>query len=317
MHRHASGDTHRSATPLSEMGFSHFARPFVLIFQLFGLSHYGLSRPDVTNHRLKLNLLRTYLIVHVVFHATIVYYSSAVGVTIRLHGMEDYHISTFCVIVNVWSRCSEILSFLLIPIETYFKRKSEQQIFETIECIDALLQQKMKYDVDNRMRCRRQLVRTWLWFVVSVAILTTSLSISVPLDMSNRSYGISVMLFTLFILRLRIFQTAFFINAVIGLLDDLKMAMQRQQQRFKYNIAGWRDIQYARKIYSKIWLLRILISECYGVSMIFFVTDSSAKLVTSAYWIFLNSQSVQSTVLDIRMCLRFYFSIRCVYLLYL
>lgn len=189
----------------------------------------------------------------------------------------------------------------MISLETYFKRNTEQQLFETLQCIDKIFKKKLKHEIDYRAQRRRQMRNICIYFTVIATIIISSLSINISIARINVETFLGILFFAyVFVLsRMRVFQIASLINAVGDLLAELKIMMQQQQQRAKYNPARWKDGQYWRKIYSKIWYLTRLISDCFGYSLVLFVANSTVQIIGAAYWNYLNIDSINSTIVHL------------------
>lgn len=281
-----------------EVDFFNFWKPFVRIFQTLCISHYRVFRPELVNQRLKLNLLRFLFFVYVLGQTTTINFFLA-ALSRQTRKLGQYNASPTFIFVNVVTRCSQFASFAVIPYETFFKRHTEQELFETLQHVDDIFKRKLNHVIDYRVHRRRQLTTTWLYFLIITTTMTSSFLLNIPLH-SFSATGFSYFAYMLFLWRIRIFQIAFYINAVIELMEELKTVMRRQQQRIKCNPVHWKDIQFARKIYSNIWLLQRLIGNCFGYSMALFVIDSSVQMINSAYWIFLNVVVIKSNHLYTR-----------------
>lgn len=281
---------HRSRNSIDDMDFFHFWTPFVRIFQIVGISHYGIFRPELKNLQTKLLLHRSYFAIIFLIRLASACFFLKVALTTRVILADKFNVSPIFVGVNIATRISQFLCFTVIPFETFFKRHTEQKLFETLQRIDEICRKKLKYVIDYRAHYRRQMVKTWLCYIAATCIYLSSYFISIPVHDS----GSFVYMCIFVVSRLRVFQFAFFINTSIDVLGDLRTVMRRQQQRVKYNPARWKDIQCARKIYSNISCLKILINDCFGYSMIMFVADTAVKIVDSLYWFFLNNESLKS-----------------------
>lgn len=288
----------------TELDLFHFWRPSVRVFQFLGISHYAILRPELSNQRNKLNLFRLFLLLTIAIQAAIsVYYLLKVNLSVKTSTLEEYNVSPIFVYVNDGTKFIFISSFMLIPLEMLYNRRAECTIFETLHRIDDIFKNDLKHPIDYGVHRRRKMRQIWLYSAgMGIAVYSaTAINYSAH-SMTTLKAHISVLLFVyIFIVsRMRVFQIVLLISELIDLLNDLKTSMRRQQQRIKCNPARWREIQYSRKIYSNIWLLRTLIGECFGCSLITFVIDSAVKIISSAYWFYLNTSSTKSNALNIR-----------------
>lgn len=215
--------------------------------------------------------------------------------------MARYNGSPVFMYVSVATKLVESMFFSVIPFETFYNRHIEQMFFETLRNIDDIFQ-KLHHSIDYGMHRRRQIRESWLFFLGIIVFIAADLPVNILVVKPDTFAAIIVVLYIFVVTRLRVFQIAFYINALCDLLDELKILMRRQQHRIKYNSAQWTDIQSGRKIYSKIWLLKTLIGDCFGCSMILFVVDSAVKIINCAYWTYLNLEPSKSKVVKIREC---------------
>lgn len=289
---------HRPKKPLIVLDFFHFWKPFLTVFQSVGISHYSLMRPALKNQHLKRNLLRLHAVLIFLIQILICVYFLKWKLHAKVLTLQKFLVSPIFEVVNYGTRFSLVLSYLVIPFETFFKRHTEQTILDTFQRIDDVFKKNLKYPIDYAAHRRRQLKRMWTSFV-GLAILVTA-NVSLMLSFHSEYFTQLPFNFIFIMSRMRIFQIAFYINELVDLLNDLKMSMRRQQLRMKYNSAGWKDIQYARKVYSNIWLLKTLIGECFGYSMILLVSDFIVKMLNGAYWFYLASESMKSDLLNMR-----------------
>lgn len=292
---------HRPKNSPHELDFLHFWKPFVRTFQFLCISYYGIFRPELKNQRFKLFCHRLFFILIGVLQlaATYIYFEKAL--TMKMHAMNKYNVSRIFLYVNVGTRISQFLSQIVIPLETFLKRHAEHELFETFRRIDDIFKNNLKYSIDYRAYRRRQLTQTCLYYIIMISLMVGSSFISGPASSSSINVVHSLLfLYLLAFWRIRIFQVALYINALNDLLADLKFVMRRQQQRVKYNAAGWKDIQYSRRIYSEFSMVRTLIGDCFGYSLILCVVDSSVKVINSVYWFYVNFETIQSNNLHIR-----------------
>lgn len=286
-----------------ELDFTHFWNPFVRFFQFLCISHYGILRPELENRRIKLALHRIFFTLNVLIQLFSVYLFFQFGIKMRMRTMARYNRSPVFMYVSVATKLVEIMFFSVIPFETFYNRHNEQMFFETLRDIDDIFR-KLQHFIDYGMHRRRQIRKTWLFFLVIIMFMAADLPVNILVIKPDTFAALIVVFYIFVITRLRVFQVVFYINALCDLLEDLKMLLRRQQHRIKYNSAHWTDIQSVRKIYTKIWLLKTLISDCFGYSMILFVFDSAVKIINCAYWIYLNLEPSKSKVVKIRECIR-------------
>lgn len=284
-----------------ELDFVHFWNPFVRFFQFVCISHYGILRPESKNCRIKLTLHRIFFTLNVLIQLFSAYLFFQFGIKMRMRTMARYNGSPVFMYVSVATKLVEIMFFSVIPFETFHNRHIEQMFFETLRNIDDIFR-KLQHSIDYGMHRRRQIRKTWLFPLGIIMFIAADLPVNISVTKPDTFAAIIVVLYIFVVTRLRVFQIAFYSNALGDLLEELKILLRRQQHRIKYNSAQWTNIQSVRKIYSEIWFLKTLIGDCFGYSMILFVVDSAVKIINCAYWTYLNLEASKSEVLEIREC---------------
>lgn len=282
-----------------ELDFIHFWKPYVRFFQFLCISHHGIFRPDLKDQRIKLISLRIFSIVNVSIQIVVsAYFFVCMGTERKLRVVDKFNVSPLFIYVNVGTRFCQLLSFLVIPVEMFFHSHVEHKIFETLQSIDDIFQ-KMNFSIDYGIHRRQQMRKTWLLFTVITIAMIFAYVVNFAIDTLLDLFGILLYSYIFIVWRMRVFQILFFINAVFDLLGEpeLKVVMRRQQHRLKYNSAHWKDIQYARKIYSKIWFLKTLISDCFGYSMVLIIVDSAVKIINTGYWFYMDEGSLETITL--------------------
>lgn len=213
-----------------------------------------------------------------------------IAVNTRMGIVEKYNVSPIFLGINMATRISQSLLVFVVPMETIMKRNTEQKIIDAFKRIDEIFRINLTYNIDYRTHWRRQIVKTWLCYIVTTIVFVSNFFVPTTIyEPGNFAFSC-----TFIVSRLRVYQFAFYVNAVRDNLDELKQLMRIQHQRVKYNSTRWKDIQYIRKIYSKIWLLKTLIGERFGYSIILLVIDLMIKMMTSVYWTYMNFNSIQS-----------------------
>lgn len=298
--------SNNSTATAIELDFFLFWTPFVRTFQFFGASHHSIFCRELRTQRRKCNLLRLAFCAQILFTFTCIYFHFRMGPAISIYTIESTS-SIFAYVNNVSYYCYSIPN-LFFPIETFAMRRTEQRIYDTMRNIDAIFQHKLNYVIDYRMHRRRQIMKILLCFVGPTALTVYGLFVSFPLKMQQFSISSTLIFVYLNVVwRIRLAQIAMHMHALSDLLGELSGLMQRRQHKLEYTSADWRRIRFDRHIYTSIWQLRMLIGECFGMSMILFVAGSVLKVITCSYWFFLNVQSLGLLNLYIRS----YFAIHC------
>lgn len=239
-------------------------------------------------------------------HVGIMFYALKRGLHVVETKPDDrYKESPLMYYVNCMSTLGNIVSHLTTHFETLVKGKHESEIYRKLEEIDEIFATKLKNPLDYKQLQKKYIRQTIGVFILCTFISITSTLITIPIDKDN--FVRPTLIFAILIIRGRGCQIALVLNVLCDILLDLKILLKRQQLNYRRNCSellnGFypaENIRYYRKIYSSIWLIKTLISDCFGWSLITFLVQFTIDLINSSYWVYINLTVFESKSMSTR-----------------
>lgn len=277
--------------------FESFWKPFVRVFQAFCVSHYSIFNTQFNNVRLLYFVVLS--ILHICLMINILKYTRP-----HLHIMlNSPHNQNLMFYVSLMGLMGNFLTHTVSHLEPLLTKKHEQKVYKKLQEITSIFATKLNYVMDFNA-IRREFIHNTVTYLVFDCFLSLGYSI---LSIPNDAFNIFVYLFTrivsITIIRARLCFIAFHVNTLTIILRDLKILLKQQQTNYHPDSNesiqnGSREkIQYLRDVYSNVWLLKNLLSSCFGWSFITFLLELTCELINSSYWVYLN---IQRNLMDIR-----------------
>lgn len=214
--------------------------------------------------------------------------------------------------LTVLSTFGSYATHLAIPMENMFYGKREEEICEKLKIISDIFATKLNYIPDYKSRRTKYLQRTVFLFVFDIALAYTSVFVTLR-DLDDLDPSDGMVMIGIVILRVRWCQIALFLDVISDFLYDLHTLLKQQQiqslQGFndcRRNELSCQRIQYFRDIYSNIWHITTLFSDCFGWSLIAFLIKVELELINGAYWFYINLRLHESISLNIGEILLFW-----------
>lgn len=281
--------------------FVSFWKPFIRTFQVFCVSHYSMFHSTAHIGRL------IYYLTFSGLHIALMVYTLANGLLIQMRPSEKYKESTLMFYVNSISVAGNFITHTVAHLEPLFSRKYEERIYHKLNEINETFALKLNYVTNFDAIRDRFIRRTVLFFTITASVSMGYSFYSLPSDgdvfktcmfLMNRAFGAVI-------IRARRCELAFLVNTLSNILLDLQILLKRQQQNYRSNSANSsvdlsENIRYLRDIYSTVWLLKNLISSCFGWSFISFLIEFSFDLINSLYWAYINVKIYDSSNMIIR-----------------
>lgn len=276
----------RAYNPLA---FKIFWRPFVRVFQVFCVSHFSIYR---SNYKIR-NVL--YFIVFCTLHISVLLYALK---DVHYLGNNKYKKSPLMYYVSLLSIINDLIEHVVAHFESFFVRKQEEEIYRRLDMINHIFATKLNYVVDLD-EVRKTHIRDTVVFFVLSAIIATGLSFfTLPNDGYRMSLFLMSRIISVTIIRVRRCQVAIIINYTSSILMDLQILLKRQQKNYsqisnessnfeEISLNCRENLLYIRDIYSNVWLIKNLISSCFGWSFITFLMDFCFDFINSSYWAFI------------------------------
>lgn len=288
-----------SSKPYDPKAFESFWKPFIRVFQAICVSHY--STFYRTQHIGRL----VYFIVFSTLHVSLMFYTLINGLHIQVRPNSQHRESPLMFYVNFVTVTGNFVSHTIAHLEPLFTRNDEQEIYRRLNEINEIFALKFNY-VTNFDVIKRKFVRKTVLFYVCAAFMSFGYSFfSLPTDVSSLLLFLLNRIFAVIIIRARRCQAAFIVNALSHILKDLQILLKRQQKNYRPHTTNSsshcsENIRYLRDVYSNVWLIKNLVSNCFGWSMIAFLMEFSFDLINSSYWAYINIKAYESTSKIIR-----------------
>lgn len=279
-----------------------FWQPFIRCFQFFCISHY--STFYATNHIDRM----IYYIVFSALHIALMFYTLFNGLHIHLRPSDKYKSSPLMFYVNFASVTGSFITHIVAHSEPLFTRKDEEEIYRKLSEINDIFATKLNYVTDFKIIRKKFLCHTMVFFLFSASLSFAYSFFSLPSNGFNMIVFLVNRVLSIVIIRTRRCQMTFLINTMSNILADLQILLKRQQKNYRPNstesmVYSCENIRYLRDIYSNVWLLKNLISNCFGFSFISLLMEFSFDLINSSYWAYMNIKIFESSNLIIRKIL--------------
>lgn len=275
-----------STKPFDPNAVYSFWQPFVRVFQMFAVSHYSLFRPNVRIG---------HLIYHLSFscaHLSLMTYTLKHGPHLHIIEDEQYKEYPLMYYVSLMSVLANFATHAVANLEPLLSKKDEEQIYHRLTIINEAFA-KLNY-VCNYNAIRKKIVRHTITYFILAATLSFGYSFySLPKD-GSICYFLFCRFVAVIIIRIRRCQIALHVNSLSNILTDLQILLKKQQQNSCDNAVGsplLEDIRHLRDIYSNAWLLKNLMSNCFGWSFITFLMEFAVDLINFFYWAYINTRT--------------------------
>lgn len=291
--------------------FETFWKPFVRVFQVLCVSHYSVYRPRLRNSFLKslpfLLYFVTFASVHIIFLTLNLRKGLREG---RDHPLMKRRESPLMFYINCLSIFGTFATHITTHLETLLSGKRENEIHQKLKKINDIFATKLNYVIDYKARRVRYVRKTVSVFVFAWVLSAGSSLITVPISNHDKYFNQPILILAVTIIRSRGCQIALFLNTIADILKDLQFLL-RQQQIQSHQRSGSptginnykrENIRYLREIYSNVWLVKTMMSDCFGWSLITFLIEFSIEVINSSYWAYINLNIYGSNSLNIRKC---------------
>lgn len=259
--------------------FEIFWKPFTRVFQALCVSHYSVFRPKIKKNFLKsLPYLLYYLFIYFVNFA-ILFSSTNKGFSNSTLGryqsvnkeVVKFKNSPLMSYVNALSLFGSIAVHVSICLESFLCGKKENQICEKLNQISNIFASNLNYNISYNVRRIRYIRNSGVFVFVIFTAIVCSFS-TLPDAYHDKFFMTPIMLFSVVITRARWYQIALFLHIIADALEDLQFLLTKQQQLSfeQTNVNEPRSnydpekIRYIYEIYSNIWSIVALISDCFG-----------------------------------------------------
>lgn len=276
-----------------------FWTPFTRVFQWFCVSNFSLFRSDsMKNHRIRYLARIIYFVIFSLAHfISIAMASNYFSRDLRI-SHSKYRESPSMYYVKMAGSIFGPLAHTIIHIEALLNGSNENQLYERFSEIHRIFATKLNYVIDyNKLSIRYGAISG----IFIVPMIFTGVSFFyIEVEMSSQKSYLRIIMVATLITRCREYQITLALTALKDTLVDLEILLQRHQIEHNRTQQHPENIQYFRKIYSNAWLIKNLISDCYGWTMIALLAQVTLDMIQSAYWLFVNLKYFNSRNFTLR-----------------
>lgn len=289
--------------------FEAFWKPFTIAFQILCVANYFIFRSsNFRRNHLQFIAFSVYFIAFSILHiATVVSSSTKALKPTPENSYFKHKESQLMHYVNVLAIIGSFVIHLMSHIETLFNGKHEQEIYEKLQAIDKTFATHLNHKTDYKTRRKKYIRQTILVFIF--AIFLAAASAFTPLHELNddKFFMQPIMIIPLLIIRARWCYIALFLRATADTLNDLQMLLKQQQIQSFHHSTDQRkhsddreNIRFFREIYSDVWFIITLISDCFGWYLISFLIEFTFEMINASYWVYINQKFYGLVYLNMR-----------------
>lgn len=288
-----------SRKPYNPEALISFWKPFARVFQILCISNYSTFHATESIGRI------IYYIIFSTLHIALIFYTLMTGLHIQMRPNNKYRSSPLMFYVNLASVTGSFITHIVAHLEPLLSRKDEDKIYQKLNEINEIFATKLNHVTDFTIIRKKFIWHTMVFFIFSASMSFAYTLFSLPRNKLTITVFIINRVLAMVISRARRCQMAFHINMLSNILLDLQILLKRQQKNYLpssgESIENSREnIRYLRDIYSNVWRLRNLISNCFGWSFIAFLMEFTFDLINSSYWAYMNIKIYESTNMIIR-----------------
>lgn len=205
--------------------------------------------------------------------------------------------------VNSLSIFGSIITHITIHLEVLFSMKQEEEIYVKLNEINDIFATKLNFIINYKER-RVNYIRNAIGTFVLTILLASASSLATIPDLKN---GIEIHfmkpihIIPITIIRSRWCYVALLLNVIADTLNDLQNLLKKQQKRSFKGIGencncARETIRYYREIYSNVWFIVNLLSNCFGFSLITFLVELTFEVINASYWLYINLSNAIASV---------------------
>lgn len=288
--------------------FNGFWQPFTRVFQALCISHYSIFRPNLRYNRMKSFSFLGYFLVFSAFHISIVVLTTSKGLQNMPEHVELKHKeSQLMYYVNSLTVIGSSITHIITHLETLFNGKYEEEIYEKFKIISNIFATKLNHMTDFKARRFNYIQQTIGIFIFATFLAAASSFTPLPELYYEKYFMQPNLIFAILIIRARWCYISLFLNTISDTLNDLQILLKQQQIKSCQYSSDQPEhkferekIRYFREIYSNVWFIITLMSNCFGWSLISFLVEFTFEVISASYWLYINVNYYEYTYLNIR-----------------
>lgn len=294
--------------------FEAFWRPFVRIVQLCCASNYNIFRSKHRKSPLKSFILWAYFTLYTVINMSLVSLATARGLQCEGASNNTYKPqhkeSSLMYYINSLTVLGNSITNLTVHLEPVLCGKREIELFQKLKIVDGLFLNKLNHKLDYKAKRTKFMWRIVSAFILSCILCTASSFSTLPEQHHDKYFMQPILILACVTIRIRWCYIALILSSVAETLSDLQVLLRQHQiknrkdsNKHHRNSDANDKIRYFREIYSNIWCIITLLSECFGLTFITFLLSSTLQSINASYWLYINMSIYKSMDVNIRKIL--------------
>lgn len=291
--------------------FEAFWRPFIRVVQLCCASNYKIFHLKYRKNSSKYFIMMAYFAFYIVINMSLVSLATVRGLQCEPISNNTYKPqhkeSALMYYVNSLTALGNFITHLTVHSEAVLCGEREMELFEKIKIVDTILTNRLKHQLNYKDRRRQFLRKIVSAFMVSCILCTASSFSTLPEQHHDKYFMQPILILGCVTNRIRWCYVAIVSSCVAETLNDLQILLRQNQIKNRKeskngieNSDVYDKIRYIREIYSTIWCIIALLSDCYGWTLITFLLSSTLQSINASYWLYINMSIYKSMDVNLR-----------------
>lgn len=276
-----------------------FWKPFTRAFQLLCVSHFSIYRAKIHGY-----LFLIYFLIVSTIHISLLAFDVNKGMNKENNHSHhpEHKDSPLMLYVNCLSIFGRFATHMITHFETLLNGACEREIHRKLKKINIIFTSKLNYLVDYKAKRTKYIQKTVSVFAFATLLTVASSLVNAPLSNHDKYFSKTIFICAVIIVRFRGCHIAPFLNIIADALNDLQVLLMKHQMKCHQRRLNDKreNIRYLREIYSNIWLVKKMLSDCFGWSLIIFLIEFSIEFINSSYWFYINLNSYGSIYSNVR-----------------
>lgn len=291
--------------------FRAFWTPFIRAVQLCCASNHNIFRSKQPKKSFKSFILLAYITLYIVINMSLVTLATVKGLQCESRLNNSYKPqhkeSALMYYINSLTVLGNFITHLTVHLEALLCEKREKELFEKLKMVDTFFTKKLNHEPEYKVRRTKFIRKIVRAFMLSCILCTASSFSSLPEQHHDKYFMQPILILGCVTSRIRWCYIALVLSYVAETLNDLQILLRQHQIKNRNesnNESGNSDeydkIRYIREIYSTIWFIIGLLSDCYGWTLITFLLSSTLQSINASYWLYINMSIYKSMDVNIR-----------------
>lgn len=294
--------------------FEAFWRPFIRVVQLCCVSNLNIFRSKHRKSSVKSFILLAYFSIYIVINMSLVTLATVRGLQCegKLNNTHkpQHKESALMYYINSLTVLGFFITNLTVHLEAVLCGKRENELFQQLKMVDGIFSNKLNHKLDYKVKRTKFIRKIVSAFVLSCILCTASSFSTLPEQHHDKYFMQPILILGCVTIRIRWCYIALVLSSVAETLNDLQILLRQHQiknrkdsEKHPENRDVNDKIRYFREIYSMIWCIIRLLSDCYGWTFITFLLSSTLQSINASYWLYINMSIYKSMDVNIRKIL--------------